>query len=91
MTNDSGPAHFASMTDIDIVALFGPETPLLYGPLGPRAHVLWEGLACSPCVNPFNYRVSACRNNVCMQSIDVERVFAAVRACLLARRSPSAA
>jgi ADP-heptose:LPS heptosyltransferase len=90
VTNDSGPAHFASMTGVDIVALFGPETPLLYGPLGPRVHVLWEGLACSPCVSPFNNRVSACRNNVCMQSIDVERVFAVVRDCLIARQSLSA-
>jgi ADP-heptose:LPS heptosyltransferase len=91
VTNDSGPAHFASMAEIDIVALFGPETPLLYGPLGPRSHVFWEALACSPCVSPFNNRVSACRNNVCMQSIDVERVFAAIQQCLEGGRSPRAA
>ena len=27
VTNDSGPVHFASTTDIPIIALFGPETP----------------------------------------------------------------
>jgi len=29
VSNDSGPAHFASLTDIETVVLFGPETPLL--------------------------------------------------------------
>ena len=29
VTNDSGPAHFASMTPIHVVTLFGPETPAL--------------------------------------------------------------
>jgi len=32
VTNDSGPAHFAALTEIDVVALFGPETPLLFSP-----------------------------------------------------------
>ena len=27
VTNDSGPAHFASLTAIHVVTLFGPETP----------------------------------------------------------------
>src|SRR5207249_6769589 len=30
VTNDSGPAHFASMTPIRVVTLFGPETPALF-------------------------------------------------------------
>ena len=68
VTNDSGPGHFASMTDIDTVVLFGPETPALYGPLG-DSHVLWNGLACSPCVDPFIHRISPCNDNVCMSSI----------------------
>jgi hypothetical protein len=31
VTNDSGPAHFASMTPIHVITLFGPETPALFG------------------------------------------------------------
>ncbi|MFH1090570.1 MAG: glycosyltransferase family 9 protein, partial [Pseudomonadota bacterium] len=27
ITNDSGPAHFASLTDIPVLVMFGPETP----------------------------------------------------------------
>ena len=78
VTNDSGPAHFAIMTPIDVVALFGPETPLLFGSASPRNHALWAGIACSPCVNALNNRQTTCRNNICMQMITVEQVFTTV-------------
>ena len=82
VTNDSGPAHFAALTPIDVVCLFGPETPHLYAPLTPRSHPIWLGLACSPCVNVFNHRFSPCNDNVCMTRIEVSRVYDAVRAIL---------
>jgi len=75
VTNDSGPAHFAILTDIDVVTLFGPENPKLFAARAPRNHVFWEGIACSPCVSALNNRTSPCRNNVCMQRIDVDQVF----------------
>src|SRR5262249_52966593 len=75
VTNDSGPAHFASLTRIDVVVLFGPETPRLFAPRSPRTHALWASLACSPCINAFNNRLSSCRDNACMQAITVEQVF----------------
>jgi ADP-heptose:LPS heptosyltransferase len=74
ITNDSGPAHFAAMTQINTVTLFGPETPALFGARTPRAITIWQGLACSPCVNAYNNRQSSCTNNVCMQKITVDRV-----------------
>ena len=75
VTNDSGPAHFGALTSVDVVALFGPETPLLFGAPGPRSHSLWAGIACSPCVNAFNNRQTACRDNVCMKTLSVGQVF----------------
>src|SRR6476661_7832543 len=75
ITNDSGPAHFASMTPIRVVALFGPETPALFAARSPNATALWAGIACSPCVNAYNNRQSVCRNNLCMQAITVDDVF----------------
>ena len=80
VTNDSGPGHFASLTPVHAIVLFGPETPRLFGPLTPATTVIWKELACSPCVSVFNHRLSPCRNNVCMQSITVDEVFEAVRA-----------
>jgi len=75
VTNDSGPAHFASMTPIHVVTLFGPETPALFGARSSNATALWAGIVCSPCVNAYNNRQSVCRNNICMQAISVDAVF----------------
>ncbi len=66
VTNDSGPAHFATLTGVDVVVLFGPETPRIWRPLGDKVHVLYRGLACSPCFTVYNGRQSACRRNICL-------------------------
>jgi len=86
VTNDSGPAHFAALTDINIVALFGPETPVLYRPMSPRARCLTAGLACSPCMNVLNHRDSPCRYNQCMRAITVSQVYEAVCEALAVRK-----
>lgn len=78
VTNDSGPAHFAALTDIHTVVLFGPETPRLFRSLSSRNRTIFAGLACSPCVSALNNRQTSCTNNVCMQSIPVDAVFALV-------------
>jgi len=79
VTNDSGPGHFSSMTGITSIVLFGPETPAVFGPLGPGTRVVRADLACSPCVNTFNHRFSPCNDNVCMQMIEVDEVYNLVR------------
>jgi ADP-heptose:LPS heptosyltransferase len=75
VTNDSGPAHFASLTPIHVITLFGPETPALFAARTPRNVAIWAGISCSPCVNANNNRQSPCRNNLCMQEITVDQVF----------------
>jgi len=85
VTNDSGPAHFATLTGIDIVTLFGPETPLLFAARTPRNHVLWSAMACSPCVSALNNRQSTCRESLCMQAISVDQVFAAAMSAYTSR------
>lgn len=74
ITNDSGPAHFAAATGLPTIVLFGPETPNLYRPLG-NSIAFYAGLACSPCVNAANHRMSPCTDNICMRAISVEQVF----------------
>jgi ADP-heptose:LPS heptosyltransferase len=86
VTNDSGPGHFASLTPVDVVVLFGPETPRLFAPVSPRTHALWAGLACSPCINAYNDRQTSCTDNVCMKQISVDQVFAEVCRLYEARR-----
>jgi len=75
ITNDSGPVHFSTMTNIKTFAFFGPETPALYGPLGKNCHVFYAHYGCSPCVSAFNQRKSACNNNKCLKAISVQEVY----------------
>lgn len=82
VTNDSGPGHFSSITNLPTFVLFGPETPSLYGSLG-NSTPIFAGLACSPCVSAANHRKTVCRDNKCLQAITVEQVFTAIRPILL--------
>ena len=77
VTNDSGPAHFAAITDMPTFVIFGPETPALYGSLG-KTTPIYAGLACSPCVSASNHRKTACMDNVCLQVIKPDQVFVAI-------------
>lgn len=78
VTNDSGPPHFAAITDMPSYVIFGPETPALYGSLG-KTTPIFAGLACSPCVTASNHRKTACQDNVCLQVIKPELVFEVIR------------
>ena len=70
ITNDGGPGHFATLTPIQTMVFFGPETGKLYGPLGPRNVVLESGIACSPCLSAYNHRLTFCDgDNQCLQRI----------------------
>jgi ADP-heptose:LPS heptosyltransferase len=79
VTNDSGPAHFSTMTGIRSFVLFGPETPHLYGPLSKQSRVFYAGLACSPCVSAYNHRRTPCRNNLCLQAISSAQVYREIK------------
>lgn len=74
LTNDSGPAHFAAVTDLPTFVFFGPETPSLYGSLG-NFTPIYANLACSPCVSAANHRKSACDDNVCVKVISPQYVY----------------
>ena len=69
LTNDSGPAHFASVTPLKVFVLFGPETPALYGPLGGNAEPFYLKLPCSPCVSAANHRKTTCETRPCITTI----------------------
>jgi lipopolysaccharide heptosyltransferase II len=79
VTNDSGPVHFSSLTDIKTFALFGPETPNLYGPLAKSCHVFYANYSCSPCISAFNHRQSPCNDNKCLKAISAREVYEEVK------------
>lgn len=74
LTNDSGPAHFSSVTPLKVFVIMGPETPVLYGPLG-NAEVFYLGLPCSPCVSAANHRKTTCITRPCISGISPESVY----------------
>src|SRR3989344_4386627 len=55
ISNDSGPAHFASMTPLKILALYGPESPHMYGPLG-NAVCLYKFFHSSPMYHAYDHK-----------------------------------
>ncbi len=73
LTNDSGPAHFAAVTDLKVFVIFGPETPALYLPLG-NAEPFYLGLPCSPCVSAANHRKTSCLTRPCITGISTDWV-----------------
>ena len=79
LTNDSGPMHLASAVGTNIIALFGPESPHFYGPVG-NAQIVYKGIECSPCLNVYNAKLFKCPYNArCMDEISVQDVLAAIR------------
>jgi ADP-heptose:LPS heptosyltransferase len=77
ITNDGGPGHFATLTPIQTMVFFGPETGKLYGPLGTRTKVLESGIACSPCLSAYNHRLTFCDgDNQCLKRIAPDPVLA---------------
>lgn len=86
VSNDGGPVHFAALTPIPVLALFGPETPLLYAPLSSRSQSLFRALPCSPCLSAYNHRRTPCDgDNQCLKQISVAEVLEAARGLLRTR------
>lgn len=75
ISNDTAPVHIASAMGTPVVAIFGPNTPFLYGPRGDHDIVLYNELYCSPCMTNFNAKTSYCKEPKCIYSITVEDVF----------------
>lgn len=88
VSNDTGPVHLASALGRPVLALFGPNTPVLYGPLSAGSRALYAGLPCSPCLTVDNYRSSRCRIHTCMAAIPTGEVVLALDRVLARPRVP---
>lgn len=86
VSNDSGPMHIAAALGTPTIGLFGPETPVLYGPLGRAAHALWKPVVCSPCINVHANKAVNCWRGTpeCLTGIAVDEVLSETRALLVA-------
>jgi heptosyltransferase-2 len=75
--NDSGIMHLAAAAGTPLVALFGPQSPVKFGPWSQRAKVIYKGMQCSPCRQKFfsECEPSARMRPACMEAISAEEVF----------------
>lgn len=90
VTNDTGPVHLASALGVPVLAVFGPNTPVLYGPLSPGSRAFYRALPCSPCLTTTNYRSSRCRIHTCTASIPAGEVTGALERLLAPARRRTA-
>ena len=70
-----------------VIVFFGPEIPDRYRPLATSSDVVHTGFSCSPCIGPYNQRLSPCNDNLCMKSISIQEVAVLVRSRLESARS----
>jgi heptosyltransferase-2 len=75
--NDSGVMHLAAASGVPLLALFGPQSPVKFGPWSERAVVLYKKFPCSPCRQKFftECEPSPRMRPACVEAITVDEVF----------------
>jgi lipopolysaccharide heptosyltransferase II len=79
---DSGPVHIASALGTPTVAVYGPTSPLRWGPLGEKNEVIWHELPCAPCSNHGGANCPMSLGVECMRSIKSSELVDAVKRLL---------
>ncbi len=84
VSNDSGPMHLAAALGAPTLGLFGPETPVMYSPLGARARWIYKPPSCSPCINVHDNKFAVCHRGRpdCLIQISVDEVYSETRSLL---------
>jgi heptosyltransferase-2 len=82
--NDSGIMHLAASLQVPLVALFGPQSPVKFGPWGKGCRVIRHEFPCSPCRQRFftECEPSPRGKPACVEAITVDEVLGAVEALL---------
>jgi ADP-heptose:LPS heptosyltransferase len=75
--NDSGPMHVAAAVGTPVVALFGPQLPSRWGPMG-EGHITLRPPDCAPCPFPAACRPPDFATMLCVRRITVDEVVDAV-------------
>jgi heptosyltransferase-2 len=69
--NDSGIMHVAAATGVPLAAIFGPQSPLKFGPWSSKARVIYKNFPCSPCRQKF---FTECKPSERMRPACVEEI-----------------
>lgn len=79
LCNDSGPMHMAAALNVPVIAIFGPQTPVKFGPIGEDNTIIYKKLPCSPCKQDFFNECKPYNNKpLCLHLIKTNEVFRAV-------------
>jgi lipopolysaccharide heptosyltransferase II len=76
----TGSGHMAALVNVPVVGIYGPTNYSITGPFSKTMRIVSRQYSCSPC-----YRrgfISGCHDPICMTTIPVESVFAAVKSTL---------
>lgn len=81
LSNDSGPLHIAAAVGARVVGFYGPETPILYGPVGEDNIALCATLSCSPCINIEQGKHLKCWHEtlLCQEGISVDYAYEEIK------------
>lgn len=87
LSNDTGVMHLGAAMGTPTIGLFGPNTPVHWAPVGPRAVAISATkLPCSPCIDTYRNRMPMrCSHAVkgqCMRDITVDTVVRAAERML---------
>ncbi|MEA5113427.1 MAG: lipopolysaccharide heptosyltransferase II [Geobacteraceae bacterium] len=74
--NDSGIMHLAAAMRVPLVALFGPQSPVKFGPWGEKCRIIYKAFPCSPCRQRFfsECEPSARMKPACIEDISIDDV-----------------
>ena len=77
--NDSGIMHLAASLQVPLVALFGSQSPVKFGPWGKNCREVYSAFPCSPCKQKFftECEPSLRMKPACIEAITVDAVFSA--------------
>jgi len=83
--NDSGIMHLGSALNIPLVAIFGPQSPVKFGPYSQKAKVIYKAFPCSPCKQKFFKECEPSERLTprCVEAISVEEVMNKIREFIL--------
>lgn len=79
--NDSGIMHLAASLQVPLVALFGPQSPVKFGPWGKNCRIIYREFPCSPCRQKFFTECTPSRRDrpECLEAITVQDVLEEIR------------
>ena len=69
--NDSGITHLAGAFGIKTFAIFGPTSPLIWGPRGKIVKIIFKQVGCNPCIEE---KRKYCEKRKCLEEIIPEEV-----------------